>query len=155
IIVVSGTLVAVAGVTHTRAEDDRAWEGQYVPRIDMWAHNEVRILQTKGSEELAKYIASFQIEPGIHNYLFDANGRDVLGRPVPDAVQRVLLSMSSLPDAGQRVVPDERIIAEKVVDPAAGPFVVMVDYPPPSVLSRSLFEFLFEDFGPSALARLA
>ena len=155
IVVVSATLVAVAGVTHTRADDDKVWEDRDAPRIHMWAHQEVEILRAEGSAGLQKYVASFQIDPGIHNYMFDASGRDVLGRAVPEPVQRVLASMSALPDAGQRVAPDERIIAEKVIDPVAGTYVVMVDYPAPSVLSRSLFEFLFEDLGRVALVRLA
>jgi len=40
----------------------------------------------------------------------------------------------------------ERIIAERVIDANGNPYVVVVDFPEPSVLSRPLFELLSADF---------
>ena len=46
----------------------------------------------------------------------------------------------------QQVDPVERIIAERVIDANGNPYVVVVDFPPPSVLSRPFFELLSADF---------
>ena len=40
----------------------------------------------------------------------------------------------------------ERIIAERVIDANGNPYVVVVDFPAPSVLSRPVFELLSADF---------
>jgi two-component system sensor histidine kinase CpxA len=46
----------------------------------------------------------------------------------------------------QDVDPAERIIAERIIDMRGNSHLVVVDFPSPSVLTRSLFEFLSTDF---------
>jgi two-component system sensor histidine kinase CpxA len=148
VLVVSGTLWSLSELTYTRAEDDRRWQQKYTPRVDLWARQETQILRRDGPAGLERYIGSFQSDPGVSNFIFDADGREVLDRPVPDAVRKLLVSMAGWPPGSPRVDTAERIIAERVVDRLGSAYVV-VDFPSPSVLNQSLFEFFSRDFdGP-------
>ena len=96
VLIVSGTLVSLTELSHSRAEDDRRWEEKYTPRLDMWARQESGILRREGPAALARYVGSFEMDPGVVNYIFDADGTDVLGR-TPDApVRRLVKSMDGL-----------------------------------------------------------
>lgn len=86
VVLVSATLVTVVKVTDSRAEYDRRWREKYVTRVDLWAHQEVRVLRTKGAASLGDYAASFQTDPGMLNYLFEDGANEVLGRSPEKAV---------------------------------------------------------------------
>src|SRR4029077_7869620 len=85
--------------------------------------------------------------------IFDAAGHDVLHRTASPQVRRIVESMRDAPGWTQRVDAGERIIAEKSVDALGNPYVVVVDFPGPSILARSLFEFLSSDFNGGRLTR--
>jgi len=145
VLVVSGTLVSLTELSHSRAEDDRAWQEKYTPRLDMWARQESGILRREGPAGLERYVGSFEMDPGVTNYIFDADGHEVLGRNPAPPVLRLVQSMADWPAGKPRVDTEERIIAERVIDVRGTPHVVVVDWPSPSVLNRSLFEFLSPD----------
>ena len=88
VLLVSGTLVSLTELSHSRAEDDRRWEEKYTPRLNMWARQESGILRREGPAALARYVASFAMDPGVVNYIFDADGREVLGRTPGAPVRR-------------------------------------------------------------------
>jgi len=146
ILIVSGTLVSLTELSHSRADDDRAWAEKYAPRLDMWARQESQILRREGPAALERYVGSFEMDPGVTNYIFDADGHEVLGRQPAAPVQKLLESMANWPPGTPRIDPRERMIAERVVDGRGTQHVVVVDWPSPSVLNSSLFEFLSPDF---------
>src|SRR6185295_2695342 len=80
VVVVSGTLIGLTELTHSRAEDDTMWREKYGPRVDLWARQETHILRTQGPAALETYVGSFQSDPGVRNYIFDGAGKEVLGR---------------------------------------------------------------------------
>jgi two-component system sensor histidine kinase CpxA len=145
VLVVSATLVSLTELSHSRAADDRAWAEKYTPRLDMWARQESGILRREGPAGLERYVGSFEMDPGVTNYIFDADGHEVLGRTPAPQVVRLVQSMADWPAGKPRVDSAERIIAERVIDVRGTPHVVVVDWPSPSVLNRSLFEFLSPD----------
>ena len=149
ILVVSGTLWSLTELTYTRAEDDRRWEEKYTPRVDLWARQETQILRREGPAALERYIGSFQSDPGVLNYIFDGDGRELLARTASAPVLTLVTSMADWPPGTPRVDSAERIIAERVVDSRGTTHVVVIDFPSPSVLNRSLFEFLSPDFHAS------
>jgi two-component system sensor histidine kinase CpxA len=112
----------------------------------MWARQESQILRREGPAALERYVGSFEMDPGVTNYIFDAKGHEVLGRQPATSVQTLLESMRNWPPGTPRIDPVERMIAERVVDSRGTEHVVVVDWPGPSVLNRSLFEFLSPDF---------
>jgi two-component system sensor histidine kinase CpxA len=146
VVVVSGTLIGLTELTHSRAQDDRLWQEKYGPRVDLWARQETHILRTKGSVALEEYVGSFQADPGVLNYMFDANGHEVFDRDAPPPVLAMVDTLMQSSGWTQRVDPGERIIAERAIDANGTPYVVVVDFPEPSVLSRPLFELLSADF---------
>jgi hypothetical protein len=146
VVVVTLTLGALTELTHTRAEDDKRWEDKYRPRVDMWARQETQILRRDGPKGLERYVDSLQSDPGVLNYIFDAEGREVLGRVPPLQVAGIVTAMAESTTGVQDVDPAERIIAERIIDMRGNSHLVVVDFPSPSVLSRSLFEFLSTDF---------
>jgi two-component system sensor histidine kinase CpxA len=146
VVVVSGTLIGLTELTHSRAEDDRLWREKYGPRVDLWARQETHILRTKGSAALEEYVGSFQSDPGVLNYMFDAAGHEVFDRTPAKPVLNIIDSLRESPGWTQRVDPSERIIAERVIDANGNPYDVVVDFPAPSVLSQSLFDLLSADF---------
>ena len=86
VVVVSGTLIGLAELTHSRAQDDRLWREKFGPRVDLWARQETHILRTRGPAALQEYVGSFQSDPGVLNYVFDAGGREVFDRKAPRPV---------------------------------------------------------------------
>jgi two-component system, OmpR family, sensor histidine kinase CpxA len=155
VVVVTLTLGALTELTHTRAEDDKRWEEKYRPRVDMWARQETQILRRDGPKGLERYVDSLQSDPGVLNYLFDAEGREVLGRVPPPQVTGIVTAMADSTTGVQEVDPAERIIAERIIDMRGNSHLVVVDFPSPSVLSRSLFEFLSTDFYTTGIDRAA
>ncbi len=145
ILVVSGTLVSLTELSHSREDDDRAWAEKYSPRLDMWARQESQILRREGPAALERYVGSFEMDPGVANYIFDAEGHEVLARKPAPPVLKLLESMGDWPAGKPRIDPNERMIAEKVVDSRGATHIIVVDWPGPSVLNRSLFEFLSPD----------
>lgn len=145
VVVVSATLVTLTELTYSRAEDDRHWAAKYGPRVDLWARQETRILRTEGTAALERYVSSFESDPGVLNYIFDAGEQEVLGRQADPLVVGVVRSLAAAAGGTQRVDAEQRIIAEKIVDARGTPYVVVVDFPSPSILTRSLFEFLSLD----------
>lgn len=146
VVVVTATLGALTELTHTRAEDDKRWQDKYGPRVHLWARQETQILRRDGPRGLERYIGSIQSDPGVLNFIFDTDGREVLGRAAPERVTAIVTAMAESATGAQDVDPAERIIAERIVDTRGNAHVVVVDFPGPSVLSRSLFEFLSTDF---------
>jgi two-component system sensor histidine kinase CpxA len=146
VVVVSGTLIGLTELTHSRAQDDRLWREKYGPRVDLWARQETHILRTEGSAALGEYVESFQADPGVLNYMFDAGGHEVFAREAPPPVLATVDALMQSSGWTQRVDPVERIIAERVIDANGKPYIVVVDFPAPSVLSRPLFELLSADF---------
>src|SRR5712671_623164 len=118
IIAVSATLVTLTELTHSRVEDDRRWHEKYGPRVDLWARQEVRILRVEGTEALEKYVKSFQSDPGVRNYIFDEAGHEVLGRQASNQVLAALASASDPPTPHQQFLPQERIVAQTIVNQA-------------------------------------
>jgi two-component system, OmpR family, sensor histidine kinase CpxA len=160
VLVVSGTLVSLTELSHTRAEDDQAWAEKYTPRLEMWARQESQILRREGPTALERYVGSFEMDPGVANYVFDADGHEVLGRQPAPHVLRLLRSMADWPSGKPWIDTTERIIAERVTDSRGNPHLVVVDWPSPSILNRSLFEFLSPDIyarrlSGASLARVA
>jgi signal transduction histidine kinase len=153
IVAVSGTLVTLTELTHSRAADDQQWQDRYGPRVDMWARQEVDILRVEGAAALEKYVKSFQTDRGGRNYIFDEAGREVLGRQAPKEVMEAVASISQSPPGRQQFVPGDRIVAETIVSQTGQRYVVVVDFPQPSLLSRSLFEFLFADVSQAVVVR--
>ena len=154
IVAVGATLVALTEVTHSRARDDELWRGRYGPRVDLWARQATQIFEGEGTAALRKYIASFEVPPGRHNYLFDADGHEVLGQDVPPQVLKVLEATGDAANAEQRFFPKDRIIAEKIVGPTGRPHVVIVSFPQPSLMYSPLSDFLSEDLGRDGAIRL-
>jgi signal transduction histidine kinase len=153
VVVVSGTLVGLTELTHSRAEDDRLWREKYGPRVDLWARQETHILRTEGSAALETYVGSFQSDPGVLNFMFDAAGREVFDRTPSKPVLTMVESLMQSDGWTQSVDPAERIIAERVIAANGNPYVVVVDFPAPSVLSRPLFEVLSADFSSGGPTR--
>src|SRR5262245_52822575 len=145
VVVVSGTLVTLTELSHSRAEDDRLWHEKYGPRVDLWARQETHIYRTQGQAALQTYVGSFQSDPGVRNYIFDAEGRELLGRQAAAPVPRIIAALDGAPGGTQHVDARERVIAERVVDARGNPYVVVVDWPEPSIFARSLFEFFSVD----------
>jgi two-component system sensor histidine kinase CpxA len=155
VVVVVVTVGTLTELTHSRAEDDRRWAEKYRPRVDLWARQETQILRREGPSALARYVDSFQSDPGVLNYIFDADGHEILGRQAPVEVARLVDAMADAESGIQRIDPDERIIGERMVDARGNSHVVVVDFPSPSVLKRSLFEFLSVDFYTTGIDRAA
>jgi signal transduction histidine kinase len=160
VLIVSGTLVSLTELSHSRAEEDRRWQEKYTPRLDMWARQESGILRREGPAALARYVASFAMDPGVVNYIFDGEGHEVLGRTPAEPVRRLVNAMTDWPAGSPRVDAAERIIAERVIDARGAPHIIVVDFPSPSVLNRSLVEFLSPDIyaeGPTreSIGRIA
>jgi len=151
VVVVSATLITSTELTHSRTEDDRRWREKYSARVDLWARQEADILSTEGVPALTKYVGSFQSDPGVLNYIFDAAGSDVLERDAPPQVRQMVSSMAGAPGGTQRIDTAQRIIAERILDADGRPYVVVVDFPAPSFLNRSLIEFLFADLNTGGL----
>jgi two-component system sensor histidine kinase CpxA len=146
VVVVSGTVVTLTELTHSRADDDRRWQEKYTPRVHMWARQQTDILAAEGTASLARYVESIEYDPGVSNYVFDDQGHDVLGRPAPPVILRAAASMATAHDGSVLVDAHERFIAEKIADVTGREYLVLVDYPAPTVLNRSLVEFLSADF---------
>jgi two-component system sensor histidine kinase CpxA len=153
IVVVSATLVALTELTHSRAKDDEHWRERYGPRVDLWARQETQILDRQGTEAVRKYVASFESDPGVRNYLFDAAGHEVLEQEVPQQVRDIVALMDHASSAEQQVLTRERIVAEKIVRAGDRAYVVIVSFPQPSLLSAPLVDFLVEDVGTEGLVR--
>lgn len=146
VVVVSGTLIGLTELTHSRSQDDQLWREKYTPRVDLWARQETHILRTKGSTALEEYVGSFQADPGVLNYMFDSMGHEVFDRQAPQPVLAVVDGLMQSSSWIQRVDSAERIIGERVIDANGNPYVVVVDFPPPSVLSRPLLDLISADF---------
>src|SRR6185436_19651254 len=142
VLVVTGSLWSITELSHSRADDDRQWEEKYTPRVHLWARQESQILRREGVAALERYIGSIQMDPGVLNYIFEIDGREVLGREASPSVLRLMHGMADWPPAQPRVDAAERIIAERIVDAGGVPHIFVVDYPSPSVLNRSVVEFL-------------
>jgi hypothetical protein len=142
VLVVSATLVTVTELTHSRADDDRRWQEKFSPRVHMWARQQTDILAVEGPRSLARYVGSIEYDPGVMNYLVDERGVDVLGREVPPILSEAASSMAAAAPGSVLVDAHERFIAEKMADGNGRTYVVLVDYPTPSVLNRTLVELL-------------
>jgi signal transduction histidine kinase len=154
VIAISGTLFALTELTHSRAEEDRQWREKYSPRVDLWTRQEVEILNTEGTESLRKYVNSFQLDPGVSNYIFDADGREVLGRGTSTPVRDALAATMASPVPRQQPFDAERIIAQKVIGPRGRPYVIIVDFPEPSLLGNTVVDLLFAEMNIAVALRL-
>src|ERR1043166_513953 len=98
VVVVTGTLIGLTELTHSRAQDDRLWREKYGPRVYLWARQETHMLRTKGSAALEEYVGSFQADPGMANYMFDSTGHEVFNRNASKPVQTVVADLMQAPD---------------------------------------------------------
>ena len=65
VVVVSGTLVGLTELTHSRAEDDRLWREKYGPRVRSVGAPGDAHPANEGSAALEEYVGSFQSDPGV------------------------------------------------------------------------------------------
>ncbi len=154
IIVVSITLVGLTAFKHSRSSEDEHWRDKYGPRVDLWARQETEILDREGISALGKYVRSFESDPGVQNYLFDANGRELLDRQASAPVLQTVASMSQNREAAEQFFTRDRIIAEKTSGTEHRFYIVVVTFPQPSMLRRPLFQFLGEDLNRDGIIRL-
>jgi two-component system sensor histidine kinase CpxA len=154
IIVVSVTLVGLTASEHSRASEDEHWRNKYGPVVDLWAQREGEVLDRDGRDGLKQYLSRFVLDPGVHEYMFNASGAEILARSVPDRVVQIALQVASLSATDPQFFTAERIIAEKIIGSNGHAYVVVVTYPQPSVLRRRLFEFLFADIVTRDVLRL-
>ena len=155
IVLVSATAVGLTEFTHSRAKDDEHWREHYGPRLDLWARQETQILDRQGTDALRKYVASFETDPGVRNFIFDAAGHEVLSQQAPGDVLWVVSSMQDASNAEQQLLATQRIAAEKIVRGSGRGHIVVVAYPQPSVLASPLLDFLTEDLGQAQIVRFA
>src|SRR5579864_8981779 len=118
IVVVGATLVILTASTHSRASEDEHWRQKYGPRVDLWARQESEILDHEGRASLGKYVGSFESDPGVSDYLFDPNGREVFARQTPPRVLQAVASMGESSAGDTRFFTADRIIAENIVGPS-------------------------------------
>jgi signal transduction histidine kinase len=154
IVVVSATLVASTVLTKSRSAEDERWRQKYGPIVDLWAHREAEVLDHEGRSGLEKYMGSFVTDPGVHRYMFDAGGHEVLARGAPPRVLQIATLIDQSAATEPRFFSEERIIGEKSVGPSGHGYVVVVTYPAPPIVPRSMFQFLFGDLGREAIIRL-
>src|SRR6476660_836771 len=115
VVVVSGTLIGLTELTHSRAQDDRLWQEKYGPRVDLWARQETHLLRTKGSVALEEYVGSFQAGPGVLNYMFDANAQEGFDRAAPTPVLATVNAPAQSSGWTQRVDRRRRMTAERAI----------------------------------------
>jgi signal transduction histidine kinase len=154
-VVVCVTVVALTSLSRSRASLDERWRNKYGPIVDLWAQREAEVFDREGSSGLEKYIGTFVKEPGVHGYMFDEGGKEVLGREAPARVWSIVEPVAQSGQAGPVFFAKERIIAENTVGPSGRHYVVVVTRPQPSVFRRRLFDFLFADVGGEGVTRLA
>lgn len=118
IIVVGTTVVALTASTHSRASEDEHWIQKYGPRVDLWARQESEILDREGTSALKAYVNSFESDPGVRNYLFDAGSQEMLRRQAPERVLQAVALMASSTPSKPRFFTKERIIGERIFGPA-------------------------------------
>jgi two-component system sensor histidine kinase CpxA len=152
IVVVSITLLALTASTRSRSVQDERWHNKYGPRVDLWARQESEILDHEGQSALRKYVRSFESDPGVRNYLFDADGEELLTRQAPSIVHQTVAAVFQSQGNQEQFFTAQRMIAEKVAGPGGKPYVVVVTFPQPSILRRRLFEF-FDDLGSDGVIR--
>jgi signal transduction histidine kinase len=153
IVLVSATAVGLTEFTHSRAKDDEHWRERYGPRVDLWARQETQILDRRGTDALRKYVAGFETDPGVKNFIFDSSGNEVLDQQAPANVLWVVSSMQDASSSEQQLLATERIAAQKIVRPNGPSHIVVVAFPQPSLLSSPLVDFLTEDLGQAQIVR--
>lgn len=154
IIVVSVTLVGLTASEHSRTSEDRNWRNKYGPVVDLWAQREGEVLDRDGKDGLQRYLSRFVLDPGVHEYILNASGTEILTRSVPSRVAQIATQVASSSATDPQFFTAERIIAEKINGSDGHAYVAVVTYPQPSVLRRRLFEFLFADIVTRDLLRL-
>jgi two-component system, OmpR family, sensor histidine kinase CpxA len=122
--------------------------------VDLWAQREAEVLDHEGRSGLEKYMGAFAKDPGMHSYMFDSGGHEVLARDAPPRVLRIVNLVDQSPAMEPRFFTEERIIGEKALGPSGQGYVVVVTYPAPPIVPRSMFQFLFGDLGTEAIIRL-
>jgi signal transduction histidine kinase len=153
IVLVIVTWVGLTAFTRSRTEADESWRNKYGPRVDLLAQREVEVLDRDGRSGLEKYIGTFAKEPRVQGYMFDANGREVLGRVAPPSVLEIAKEMRSSLATDPVYFTAQRIIAENIAGPSGREYAVVMTYPQPSLLRRPLFDFLFTDLRTGGLIR--
>lgn len=154
IIVVSVTLVGLTASEHSRTSEDRNWRNKYGPVVDLWAQREGEVLDRDGKDGLQRYLSRFVLDPGVHEYILNASGVEILSRSVPIRVVQIATQVASSSATDPQFFTAERIIAEKIIGSNGHTYVAVVTYPQPSVLRRRLFEFLFGNIVTRDLLRL-
>lgn len=154
IIVVSVTLVGLTASEHSRTSEDRNWRNKYGPVVDLWAQREGEVLDHDGKDGLQRYLSRFVLDPGVHEYMFNASGVEILSRSVPNRVVQIATQVALPSATDPQFFTAERIIAEKIIGSNGRAYVAVVTYPQPSVLRRRLFEFLFGNIVTRDLLRL-
>ena len=114
VLVVSGTLVSMTELSHSRADDDRAWEEKYTPRLRHVGAAGVADPPPRragGARALRRLVRDGPRRAELHLRRRRPRGARAAGGA---AVQRLLSSMADWPAGEPRVDAAERIIAERV-----------------------------------------
>ena len=130
VVVVSGTLIGLTELTHSRAQDDRLWREKYGPRVDLWARQETHILRTKGSggaRGVRRIVPERSGRAELH--VRRQRARGVRPHAAAAGARRCVDALMQSAGWTQHVDPVERIIAERVIDANGNPYVVVVDFP--------------------------
>ncbi|HTW22364.1 MAG TPA: ATP-binding protein [Candidatus Baltobacteraceae bacterium] len=154
IVVLSAALVTSAALIRSRSADDERWRAKYQLPLDLRSQHEADILERNGSTATVKYIVSLEQHDPMQNYLFDASGREVLGRWAPEKVLKLLPQVSQSEPAKPVFFNKERIMAERVVSATGHSYTFFMTFPPRPFLPHSMVQFLFEDVGSEGLLRL-
>jgi two-component system, OmpR family, sensor histidine kinase CpxA len=154
IVVLSAALVTSSALIRSRSADDERWRQKYQLPVDLRSHHEAELLERGGIVAAAKYIGSLEQRDPMQNYMLDEGGREVLGRPVPERVLKILPQVrQALPDKPV-YFNQERIMAERVTGSSGRSYAFFMTFPPRPFLPRSMVQFLFEDVGSEGIVRL-
>jgi two-component system, OmpR family, sensor histidine kinase CpxA len=154
IAVLSAALVASAALIRSRSADDERWRQKYELPLDLRSQHEAELFERNGVPAAAKYIESLEQRDPMLDYLIDEDGREVLGRSVPQKVSRLVPQVRQASPAKPVFFNQERIMAERVAGSSGRSYVFFMTFPPRPFLPHSMIEFLFEDVGTEGLGRL-
>lgn len=152
-VVVSATLVVSTALTRSRSREDEHWRQRYALPVDLRAQRASELFSENGVSAVEKYFVPLEQRDPMRDFLFDENGREVLGRQAPAKVFHVLTLMRGAPVGVHHFFSHKRIAAEKVIAPGGAAYVFVMTFPPRPILPSSLFQFLFEDVGRGGILR--
>lgn len=69
--------------------------GRFENLTELQLRGALAILESRGEEAFASHLARLEVESGIHVFLFDADGRELLNRPASEEIRRRLTDRHS------------------------------------------------------------